>query len=90
MLSHMIGVLILALAVNPLWLPILVNFILDGIIVLCNSSKFKSRLFYSQRSTELSTREKLCGLIVIPLGWILATYLHTERIGLETVFDITN
>ena len=86
----MIDVLILALAVNPLWLPILVNFILDGIIVLCNSGKLKSRLFYSHRSTELSIREKLCGLIVIPLGWILATYLLMERIGLETVFGITN
>ena len=85
----MIDFIILALAINSIWLPMFVNFVLDGISMMSKSEAKQSEMQRNYRKSGFSKREKLIGWVVVPVGWLAAVYLLTERIGAYTILDVT-
>ena len=81
--------IILALAINPLWLPMFVNFVFDGISMMSKSDVERNEMQRRYSNGELSKREKIIAWIVVPVGWLAAVYLLTERAGVYNIFDVT-
>jgi hypothetical protein len=85
----MIDFIILALAINPVWLPMFVNFVLDGLSMMFKSDMEQSEMRSRYSKNQFSKREQLIGWVVVPIGWLAAVYLLTVRIGAYTILDVT-
>ena len=82
--------IIFALAVNFFWLPALVNFLLDSLgIIGGDTARFDKAMARHGKSGD-TLRVKLFGWLFVPLGWMVAAYLLTERTGCETLVHLAS
>ena len=82
--------IILALALNFFWLPFVVNFLLDSLNVIGgNPDRFnKVMLRYGTGGENL--RVKVLSWLSVPLGWLIAAYLLTEKTGCKAVIHLAD
>jgi len=70
---------ILALSLNFLWLPLLINLFLDILLSMRMNDESYSIWFQDWAGdANPSIREKLVTWIFVPLGWIVAAFLMVQ------------
>ena len=79
--------LIVALALNFLWLPSFILMFLDMILaVSCSDDRFQLLMIEYGKQLD-PARNKICRWIFVPLGWFAGAYFLTEEFGCRSFIN---
>ena len=82
--------IIFALALNFFWLPALVNFLLDSLGIIGGDTERFDKVMARHGNSGDTFRVKFFGWFFVPLGWVVAAYLLTERTGCEALVHLAS
>ena len=72
------------------WLPALVNFLLDSLGIIGGDTERFDKVMARHGKSGDTLRVKLFGWLFVPLGWMVAAYLLTERTGCEALVHLAS
>ncbi len=79
--------LIVALALNFLWLPSFILMFLDMILAIsCSDDRFQLLMIEYGKQLD-PIRSKICRWIFVPLGWFGGAYFLTEGFGCRSFIN---
>ena len=79
--------LIVALALNFLWLPFVILMFLDMILATsCSDDRFQLLMIEYGKQLD-PNRNKICRWIFVPLGWFVGAYFLTEGFGCKSFIN---
>ena len=83
----MYTLLIVALALNFLWLPSFILMFLDMMLAMsCSDDRFQLLMIEYGKQLD-PTRNKICRWIFVPLGWFVGAYFLTEGFGCRSFIN---
>ena len=83
----MYTLLIVALALNFLWLPPFILMFLDMMLAIsCSDDRFQLLMIEYGKQLD-PTRNRICRWIFVPLGWFVGAYFLTEGFGCRSFIN---
>ena len=83
----MYTLLIVALALNFLWLPSFILMFLDMMLAMsCSDGRFQLLMIEYGKQLD-PARNKICRWIFVPLGWFAGAYFLTEGFGCRSFIN---